>query len=127
MRRTLVALWSNRSVIALCVAIAAAGSGIVLWGQAISRANDARDAAADVQCVTLSAVIDAGRGAVQKIMTSEGDSAYGETVAREYGLRVATVVEEHTGVSGLVRRDGTLDCAKLHQLARDSDAVLSGP
>jgi hypothetical protein len=84
-------------------------------------------------CAALSAVIDAGRTTITAGIPKPGSPltplerslrrlgyppraqrrAMAERAARQYGLAIAVAVARETGRTGLVRRDGTLNCEAL--------------
>jgi hypothetical protein len=121
MRRALLVAWSVRSSIAIVLAISAMLIGSCAGLQATKRAARAQEAIRDVQCVALSAVMEAGRGYILKWATSRDDADYGQVLAREYGVAISTAVRDQTDVAGLVRRDGSLDCGKLEWIVEQAE------
>ena len=102
--------------------------------QAVQQVQGGRRAALRVSCATTSAVIEAGR----RTLTAQVGTRVTEferklielgypprrvrdrqarAAARAYGEFIATRIEEATGVRGLVRKDGGLDCTRFAAVA----------
>lgn len=125
----------------LAVTVALASVAIVVSVQsasdaqtAIERVNDGRKVGSAVTCATTSAIIDAGREtikagayvrpkefarALEKIglpaLTTRAQ--YADAAAQAYARSISRAVGK-TGVRGVVRADGTLDCAALRRVAK---------
>jgi hypothetical protein len=104
--------------------IPAVAIGLAFWAMTLSqgqlstiRANQAeaqagRRVAIAVTCAALSAVIDQGRATISASHTQRARRA-----ADAYRDGIAQRVQRQTGVHGLVRRDGSLDCDRLQALS----------
>lgn len=115
-------------------------TGLTTWSvlTTMSTVNDVQEgrrAAVGVTCAATSAVIDAGRAAI----TGGAQGVSGEfarnlealgyppkhvrerqakQAARAYSRAISHRVEKATGVAGIVKPNGTLDCERLAELSR---------
>lgn len=99
--------------------------------------REGRRAAVDVVCAATSAVIDAGRATIiggaedldpefarnlERLGYPPRDVRrdQAQQAAQAYAAAIAKKVEDATGVTGIVRRNGTLDCVRLAELSKVS-------
>lgn len=116
------------------IALAFALAGVVRSQQAVTRQDEGRRIGSAVTCAAVSAVIDAGRAtikagaivrprefaeALQELGLPSPDTrrALAAAAAQQYATAISRAVVEQSGVQGLVRDDGTLDCARLRAAA----------
>lgn len=102
---------------------------------AIDAQNAGRRAAGAVTCSAISAVIDAGRATIDSggridprkfernlerlgLPPRDVRARKARTAAESYARLIAQRVTTESGVPGLVRRDGTLNCERLGVVAR---------
>lgn len=115
----------------LAVATAAA-----LWlsNHALNEQKVGRSRTLSVVCGSISAVAEAGRATIDGGATGVGPSEFernlrrlgypprstrrrtAKAAARAYTRAIGRAVEQESGVTGIVRQDGSLDCAKLRRV-----------
>lgn len=119
-------VWPALSSVVSLVAVIAAVS-------AVEAQKDGRRIASTATCVAIGAITKAGQAAVAKSATPIR-GAYAENLRRlgaptqkqreaaamaarvEYGRTIARDIEQRTGIPGIARPDGTIDCARLRQV-----------
>lgn len=123
------------------VAVALAGVAVVRASQsatdaedAIERVEDGRKVGSAITCSATSAVIDAGRTTIKAgayvrprefaraledlgLPPQTTRERYAALAADAYARNVSRAVLSESGVRGVVREDGTLDCAALRKAA----------
>jgi hypothetical protein len=111
-----------------------AGVKAAVAAQVTSSQVEGRRTAVAITCGAVSAVIESGRASIlagvqlppklERRLVSYGYPTKPERVvaarkaANAYSLGIASAVEKESGVQGIVRRDGSLDCGLLLKAAR---------
>jgi hypothetical protein len=130
LRRLVVAFCA---IVVVCVPLAA--FALVQASRAIGRVETGRKVGSAITCAATSAVIDAGRATIKAganvrprefaqsleelgLPSTATRKQLAEAAADAYALAISRAVVEQSGVRGVVRRDGTLDCAALRRAAR---------
>ena len=130
------ALRIGRHVLMVLIVCAIVSNGIALRYaiHADQSQREGRQIAAQTTCAALGAVIDAGRATIRSggalprklerflegygYPSREERKTAAELAAASYARAITTRVQTITGRSDLVRRDGSLDCARLREVSQ---------
>ncbi len=129
----------RRLVVVFCalvvISVPLAAYALVTATQAISRVEAGRKVGSAITCAATSAVIDAGRTTIKAgayvrprefaraledlgLPPQTTRERYAAIAADAYARNVSRAVLSGSGVRGVVRRDGTLDCKALREAAK---------